>query len=81
MKYLGDRSSIDLLFSATYMHELSGGASAMVKLLGISKGGGYAQDYVDSDVKPWKRGPPSPDVAPWQQRGRDGRPRDDYSSI
>jgi hypothetical protein len=38
MKYLGDRSSIDLLFSATYMHELSGGASA---------GDGEAPRYIE----------------------------------
>lgn len=39
--------------------------------------GGYDQD---SDYKPWQRGPPAPvsDVAPWQQRGRDGRDGDDY---
>ncbi|OXV06085.1 hypothetical protein Egran_06147 [Elaphomyces granulatus] len=61
------------------MHELSGGASA-----GDGEAPRYIEGgpggYVDSDVKPWKRGPPSPDVAPWQQGGRDGRPRDDYSS-
>lgn len=65
------------------MQELSGGASAGdgEAPRRIEGGpGGYDQGHVDSDAKPWQRGPPSSDVAPWQQRGRDGRPRDDYGS-
>jgi len=62
------------------MQELSGGAPAGDEApRRIEAGpGGYDRDH---DTKPWQRGPPASDVAPWQQRGRDeGRPRNDYGS-
>jgi splicing factor 1 len=65
------------------MQELSGGAptgngEAPRRIEGGS--GSYDQGHGDSDMKPWQRGPPPSDVAPWQQRGREGRTRDDYGS-
>jgi U5 snRNP spliceosome subunit len=68
------------------MQELSGGApsgngEAPRRIEGGP--GGYDQGYGDSydrDAKPWQRGPPPSDVAPWQQRGRENRSRDDYGS-
>ncbi|KAJ9209183.1 transcriptional regulator family: Zinc finger, CCHC-type [Paecilomyces variotii] len=68
------------------MQELSGGApsgngEAPRRIEGGP--GGYDQGYGDSydrDAKPWQRGPPASDVAPWQQRGRGDRSRDDYGS-
>ena len=62
------------------MQELSGGTPAGDEApRRIEAGpGGYDRDH---DTKPWQRGPPTSDVAPWQQRGRDeGRPRNDYGS-
>lgn len=59
------------------MNELSGGAPGEYPPRRIEAGpehGGYPDDR---DAKPWQRGPPPSDVAPWQQR-RDSRPRDDY---
>ncbi|CEJ56089.1 Putative Zinc finger CCHC-type protein [Penicillium brasilianum] len=62
------------------MNELSGGAPGEYPPRRIEAGpdqGGYQPD--DRDSKPWQRGPPASDVAPWQQR-REQRPRDDYGS-
>ncbi|KAL2000116.1 hypothetical protein VTN02DRAFT_3531 [Thermoascus thermophilus] len=64
------------------MQELSGGApagdgEAPRRIEGGP--GGHDQGHDDRDVRPWQRGPPVSDVAPWQQRGRD-RGRDDYGS-
>ncbi|KAJ5692802.1 Branchpoint-bridging protein [Penicillium macrosclerotiorum] len=63
------------------MNELSGGAPGENPPRRIEAGpdqGGYPDDR---DAKPWQRGPPASDVAPWQQRApREHRPRDDYGS-
>lgn len=60
------------------MNELSGGPPGENAPRLIEAGperGGYPDDR---DAKPWQRGPPASDVAPWQQR-REPR-RDDYGS-
>ncbi|KAF7719721.1 Branchpoint-bridging protein [Penicillium ucsense] len=62
------------------MNELSGGAPGEHPPRRIEAGpdqGAPAPE--DRDAKPWQRGPPASDVAPWQQR-REHRPRDDYGS-
>ncbi|KAF5867325.1 hypothetical protein ETB97_000094 [Aspergillus alliaceus] len=61
------------------MQELSGGAPGEDGHVPRRIEAGPDQGYDDRDAKPWQRGPPS-DVAPWQQRGRDNRSRDDYGS-
>ncbi|RAL15493.1 putative zinc knuckle transcription factor/splicing factor MSL5/ZFM1 [Aspergillus homomorphus CBS 101889] len=58
------------------MQELSGGAPGEDGHVPRRIEAGPDQGYDDRDVKPWQRGPPPSDVAPWQQRGRDRR--DDY---
>lgn len=58
------------------MHELSGGAPGEHGYAPRRIEAGPDQGY-DPDMKPWQRGPPPSDVAPWQQRPRDPR-RDDY---
>ncbi|KAJ5577632.1 uncharacterized protein N7459_006596 [Penicillium hispanicum] len=60
------------------MNELSGGAPSEYPPRRLEAGpdSGYPDDH---DAKPWQRGPPPSDVAPWQQR-REQRPRDDYGS-
>ncbi|GKZ54334.1 hypothetical protein AnigIFM56816_001617 [Aspergillus niger] len=60
------------------MQELSGGAPGEDGHVPRRIEAGPDQSYDDRDVKPWQRGPPPSDVAPWQQRGRDRR--DDYGS-
>ncbi|GAQ34441.1 zinc knuckle transcription factor/splicing factor MSL5/ZFM1 [Aspergillus niger] len=60
------------------MQELSGGAPGEDGHVPRRIEAGPDQGYDDRDVKPWQRGPPPSDVAPWQQRGRDRR--DDYGS-
>ncbi|KAL3255701.1 hypothetical protein ABHI18_008125 [Aspergillus niger] len=60
------------------MQELSGGAPGEDGHVPRRIEAGPDQSYDDRDVKPWQRGPPASDVAPWQQRGRDRR--DDYGS-
>ncbi|OJJ76155.1 hypothetical protein ASPBRDRAFT_396839 [Aspergillus brasiliensis CBS 101740] len=60
------------------MQELSGGATGEDGHVPRRIEAGPDQGYDDRDVKPWQRGPPPSDVAPWQQRGRDRR--DDYGS-
>ncbi|KAK1142440.1 hypothetical protein N8T08_007802 [Aspergillus melleus] len=59
------------------MQELSGGAPGEDGHVPRRIEAGPDQGYDDRDMKPWQRGPPPSDVAPWQQRGRDNR-RDDY---
>ncbi|KAF7590519.1 hypothetical protein BBP40_002707 [Aspergillus hancockii] len=61
------------------MQELSGGAPGEDGHVPRRIEAGPDQGYDDRDAKPWQRGPPPSDVAPWQQRGRDNR-RDDYGS-
>ncbi|PYH76711.1 hypothetical protein BO82DRAFT_321155 [Aspergillus uvarum CBS 121591] len=58
------------------MQELSGGAPGENGHVPRRIEAGPDQGYDDRDAKPWQRGPPPSDVAPWQQRGRDRR--DDY---
>ncbi|PLN80052.1 hypothetical protein BDW42DRAFT_171780 [Aspergillus taichungensis] len=60
------------------MQELSGGAPGEDGQPMRRIEAGPEGDYDDRDAKPWQRGPPPSDVAPWQQR-RDHR-RDDYGS-
>lgn len=66
------------------MQELSGGSPSGDGQPPRRIEGGPDHGYADErDVKPWeRRGPPPSDVAPWQQRNRDDRPRgpraDDY---
>ncbi|KAF4254228.1 hypothetical protein KXW42_006887 [Aspergillus fumigatus] len=62
------------------MQELSGGAPGPDGQPPRRIEAGPDHGYDDRDVKPWQRGPPPSDVAPWQQRGRDNRSRDDYGS-
>ncbi|KAG2412260.1 hypothetical protein HFD88_009817 [Aspergillus terreus] len=59
------------------MQELSGGAPGEDGHMPRRIEAGPGQDYDDRDAKPWQRGPPPSDVAPWQQRDRDRR--DDYA--
>ncbi|RAL01624.1 putative zinc knuckle transcription factor/splicing factor MSL5/ZFM1 [Aspergillus ibericus CBS 121593] len=59
------------------MQELSGGAPGEDGHVPRRIEAGPDQGYDDRDMKPWQRGPPPSDVAPWQQRGRDRR--DDYA--
>ena len=62
------------------MNELSGGASGEHPPRRIEAGPDQSSHQADDrDAKPWQRGPPASDVAPWQQR-REHRPRDDYGS-
>lgn len=62
------------------MQELSGGTPNADGHVPRRIEGGPSGGYDDRDVKPWHRPPPPPvsDVAPWQQRGRDFRPRGDF---
>ncbi|TQB68008.1 Splicing factor 1 [Monascus purpureus] len=60
------------------MQELSGGAPGENGHVPRRIEGGPDNGYDDRDVKPWHRPPPPSDVAPWQQRGREHRPRDEY---
>ena len=64
--------------SQQLLQELSGGAPGEDGHVPRRIEAGPDQSYDDRDVKPWQRGPPPSDVAPWQQRGRDRR--DDYGS-
>jgi splicing factor 1 len=59
------------------MQELSGGAPGQDGYVPRRIEAGPGQGYDNPDMKPWQRGPPAGDVAPWQQRPRDPR-RDDY---
>lgn len=59
------------------MQELSGGAPGEDGYAPRRIEAGPGQGYENYDMKPWQRGPPAGDVAPWQQRSRDPR-RDDY---
>ncbi|KAL3470830.1 hypothetical protein BJX99DRAFT_39382 [Aspergillus californicus] len=62
------------------MNELSGGAAGPDGQPARRIEAGPDQGYDNRDMKPWERGPPASDVAPWQQqRPRDNR-RDDYGS-
>lgn len=61
------------------MNELSGGAPGPDGQPARRIEAGPDQGYDNRDMKPWERGPPAGDVAPWQQRPRDNR-RDDYGS-
>ncbi|KAJ5105910.1 hypothetical protein NUU61_003257 [Penicillium alfredii] len=60
------------------MNELSGGAPGEHPPRRIEAGPdhGYPDDR---DAQPWERRLPPTDAAPWQQRGRENRSRDDYA--